>query len=119
MSKHIWITGDPVLRQRAAEVPLDKIKSNEVANVIKQMKNVLRSFNLVGLAAPQIGVASRIIVMEASEQLREKYPTAMYKARGCEVLPMTVSDWSIWFVSIFADSKFNFCIFLNCFAYYF
>lgn len=66
------------------------------------MKKVLRSYNLVGLAAPQIGIPSRIIVMEASEQLKEKYPAAIYKARGCEILPMTVSDWSIEFDCMFA-----------------
>lgn len=56
------------------------------------MKKVLRSYNFVGISAPQIGIASRVIVIEASEQLREKYPAAVYKARGCEILPMTVSD---------------------------
>lgn len=88
----VEITGDPILRHRAAEIPLDKITSSEIFNLIKQMKKVLRGYNLVGIAAPQIGIASRIIVMEASEQLKEKYPAAVYKARGCEILPMTVSD---------------------------
>lgn len=83
--------GDPVLRHRATEIPLEKISSKEIVDLIAQMKKVLRSYNLVGLAAPQIGIAYRIIVMEASEQLKEKYPTAVYKARGCEILPMTVS----------------------------
>lgn len=85
-------SGDPILRHRAAEVPLNKINSSEIVNLIKQMKKVLRSYNFVGIAAPQIGVASRIIVMEASEQLKERYPAAVYKARGCEILPMTVCD---------------------------
>lgn len=58
-------------------------------------------FLKVGLAAPQIGVGLRIIVMESSEQLKEKYPAAVYKARGCEILPMTVSD------SIELDFNFN------------
>lgn len=92
MNEYVKITGDPILRHRAAEVPLDKIKSTEIVSLIKQMQKVLRSYNLVGLAAPQIGVPARIIVLEASEQLKEKYPAAIYKARGCEVLPMTVSD---------------------------
>lgn len=65
------------------------------------MKQVLRRYNLVGISAPQIGVPSRIILLEASEQLREKYPAAVYKARGCEILPMTVSDW----LHLFACSK--------------
>lgn len=90
--KYVENIGDPILRHRAAEIPLDKINSSEIVDLIKQMKKVLRSFSLVGIAAPQIGVASRIIVIEASEQLKEKYPAAVYKARGCEILPMTVCD---------------------------
>lgn len=43
------ITGDPILRHRADEVPLENINSNEIGTLIKQMKNVLRSYNLVNL----------------------------------------------------------------------
>lgn len=83
--------GDPVLRQRAPEVPLDKIKSDEIKKLVAQMKSVLRNYNLVGLAAPQIGVSYRVIVMEASEQLKEKYPKTVYDNRQMSLLPMTVS----------------------------
>lgn len=83
--------GDPVLRQTAPEVPLDKIKSDEIKKLIAQMKIVLRNYNLVGLAAPQIGVSYRVIVIEASEQLKEKYPKVVYNARQMSLFPMTVS----------------------------
>lgn len=83
--------GDPILRNQAAEVPITMINSNEIKNLIAQMKKVLRNYNLVGIAAPQIGVPSRVIVMEASEQLLEKYPTAVYQARQMSILPLTVS----------------------------
>ncbi|XP_031616903.1 peptide deformylase, mitochondrial-like [Contarinia nasturtii] len=87
--KHCVQVGDPVLRCRAAEVPVEKIKSDEVQQLIKQMKNVLHHYNLLGLAAPQIGVSSRVIIMEATEQLREKYPKDVYTNRQMSILPLT------------------------------
>lgn len=79
------------MRQIAPEVPLDKIKSNEIKTLISQMKKVLHAYNLVGIAAPQIGVSYRIICMESPEQLKERYPAVIYKTRQMDVLPMTVS----------------------------
>lgn len=87
----LHIAGDPILRQIAPEVPKDKIKSNEIKTLISQMKNVLHAYNLVGIAAPQIGVSYRIICMESPEQLKERYPAAVYKTRQMDILPMTVS----------------------------
>lgn len=69
---------------------MEKIKSDEIQNVIKQMKKVLRDYNLVGIAAPQIGVSHRIIIMEFREELKEKYPLDIYRNRQMEILPMTV-----------------------------
>lgn len=86
-----FIAGDPILRQKAPEVPLDKIKSDEIQNLIKQMKKVQRAYKLVGIAAPQIGVSYRIICIESPEELKDKYPTAVYKTRQMDILPMTVS----------------------------
>lgn len=47
--------GDPILRNKAAEVPVDSINNDEIQKLVAQMKKVLHSYNLVGLAAPQIG----------------------------------------------------------------
>lgn len=79
------------MRCRAAEVPVEKIKSDEIQQLIKQMKSVLNDYELVGLAAPQIGISSRIIIMEASERLIEKYPKEVYNSRQMSILPLTVS----------------------------
>lgn len=78
------------MRHRASEVPEDLIKSDAIRNLAKQMKKVLRNYNLVGLAAPQIGVPSRVIVMEAPEQLKKRYPKEIYDSRQMSVLPITV-----------------------------
>lgn len=88
------------MRNVAAEVPLDKIKCDEIQKLVQQMKKVLRNYHLVGIGAPQIGVSYRIIVIEASERLKEKYPAAVYKNRQMDILPMTVGYISILTISL-------------------
>lgn len=69
---------------------MDSIKSAEIQNIISKMKKVHRDYKLVGLAAPQIGISLRIIIIEASEELKEKYPAEVYKNRQMEIMPLTV-----------------------------
>lgn len=88
---HFTQVGDPVLRSRAAEVPEDMLKSKEVELICKQMTDVLHRFDCVGVAAPQIGVSLRIIVMEFREALKEKFSKEVYAARKMSTLPLTVS----------------------------
>ncbi len=57
-------TGDPVLRQRAADVAPEAIGSPEMQRLIASMVEVMRAAPGVGLAAPQIGVSLRVIVVE-------------------------------------------------------
>ena len=57
-------SGDPVLRQKAAEVPTDKITSIEIQKIISDMKEALASQDDgVAIAAPQIAVPMRIFVV--------------------------------------------------------
>lgn len=62
-------TGAPVLRARAAEVPPEQIGSPEMAALIARMIDTMRRAPGVGLAAPQIGVSLRVIVLEDREDL--------------------------------------------------
>lgn len=56
--------GNPVLRQKAEDVPLSEIKSEKVRRVIEDMKAALASqSDGVGLAAPQIAVPLRIFLV--------------------------------------------------------
>ena len=57
-------TGDPVLRARAREVEVERIGSPEMRTLVKKMIATMREAPGVGLAAPQIGVPRRIIVLE-------------------------------------------------------
>lgn len=56
--------GDPILRQTAR--PVTRITS-ETSRLIKKMTTVMRAANGLGLAAPQIGASTRIIVYDANE----------------------------------------------------
>jgi peptide deformylase len=62
-------TGAPVLRARAIEVPQERIKSPEFQTLITTMIATMRAAPGVGLAAPQIGIPWRVIVLEDDERL--------------------------------------------------
>lgn len=78
------------MRLKAQEIPKDLIKSEKIQSIINQMKKVHRDYNLVGIAAPQIGISYRIIIMEFGEKLKEKYPSDVYENRQMSTLPLTV-----------------------------
>ncbi|KAH8330716.1 hypothetical protein KR067_006812 [Drosophila pandora] len=82
--------GDPVLRQRAEEVPEERIDSPEIDQIVDRMVKVLRHYDCVGVAAPQIGVPLRIIVMEFREGKREQYKPEIYEERKMSTLPLAV-----------------------------
>ncbi|WVZ22143.1 hypothetical protein V8G54_000687 [Vigna mungo] len=60
--------GDPVLHEPAREVDPNEIKSEKVQNIIDDMIRVMRKAPGVGLAAPQIGIPFRIIVLEDTKE---------------------------------------------------
>ncbi|MBI2912923.1 MAG: peptide deformylase [Chloroflexi bacterium] len=64
----IRILGDPVLRQKAKRVPKPALSAVEgidasIHSLIQDMIDSMRAANGVGLAAPQIGVSLRVIVI--------------------------------------------------------
>lgn len=89
---HVVQVGDPVLRTEADPVPDDMIDSKDVDMLVEQMVHVLRKFNCVGLAAPQIGIPLRIIALEFKESLKDEFPKPVYEARNMMPLPLTVSS---------------------------
>ena len=72
MSKlKILVAGDPVLRQKAQEVErMDK----KTLRLLDDMAETMYAANGVGLAAPQIGVLKRIVVIDVGEGLIELQP---------------------------------------------
>lgn len=74
--------GHPVLRERSREVDPAEIDSPEIQNLIEDLIETMRDANGAGLAANQIGVLHRVVVMEVDSNPR--YP---YKPR----IPLTVA----------------------------
>ena len=62
-TKPIVIYGDPVLRERAN--PIETI-DQDVKDLVASMIATLKSANGLGLAAPQVGVSSRLFIVDLS-----------------------------------------------------
>jgi peptide deformylase len=61
--------GTPVLRARAEEVPVERIGTPELQELFASMIATMRAAPGVGLAAPQIGIPWRVIVLEDRDEL--------------------------------------------------
>ena len=57
----VRIYGDPVLRKRAAEV---KTFDDALRRRIADMRETMHAYNGVGLAATQVGVLERVLVVD-------------------------------------------------------
>lgn len=64
MKLEVRILGDPVLRQRAVEV---KEISAETRRLVSDMFETMYAEEGVGLAAPQVGISERIIVVDPQQ----------------------------------------------------
>nr|GEV85177.1 peptide deformylase 1a, chloroplastic [Tanacetum cinerariifolium] len=73
--------GDPVLHEPAREVRLEEIGSERVQKIIDDMVKVMRGAPGVGLAAPQIGIPLKIIVLEDTEEYISYAPKEETKAQ--------------------------------------
>ena len=54
----------PLLRQKAKEIPLSEIASDQVQKLIKEMVPTMRQANGLGVAAPQVEQGVRLAVIE-------------------------------------------------------
>jgi len=74
--------GDPVLRKSAEPVRQEDIGSPEIQRLIDDMADTMRDSEGVGLAAPQVNVPKRVILMEVRGG-NPRYP-------GRDEVPLTV-----------------------------
>jgi peptide deformylase len=82
--------GHPVLRDAAKRVPEEMFGSAELASLARTMVEVMRDAPGVGLAAPQIGVGLRVIVMEDVSTTMARLSDAERTERGRVELPLTI-----------------------------
>jgi len=81
-------TGAPVLRSAAQDVPVERISTPEFQALLVKMVETMRAAPGVGLAAPQLGVPWRVLVMEDREELMTALSPAEREER--ERLPVPV-----------------------------
>lgn len=88
--------GNKILRERAKAVP--KITAN-ILKLLDNMADTLYSEKGVGLAAPQVGVGKRVVVIDVGEGLVElinpeiiKFEGQETDTEGCLSIPGTVGD---------------------------
>ena len=72
--------GNPVLRESSKPVG-DELRSSEFQNFIDDLVHTMRTYNGVGIAAPQVGVSKRIFSIEVANNPR--YP-------GKEAFPLCI-----------------------------
>lgn len=82
--------GAPVLRDRAAEVPAEQIASDEIQRLIARMIAAMRDAPGVGLAAPQLGVPLRVLVLEDRPELMAKLGPEELRERERVEVPVRV-----------------------------
>jgi peptide deformylase len=82
--------GAPTLRDRAQDVPRERIATAGFQDLIDGMIAVMRAAPGVGLAAPQIDVALRVIVLEDTETAVGKLTEAERRERERAPFPLRV-----------------------------
>lgn len=80
-SPEIVKAGDPVLHEPAREVDPEEIGSDRIQKIIDDMVKAMRMAPGVGLAAPQIGIPLRIIVLEDTKEYISYQPKEEAKAQ--------------------------------------
>ena len=80
-TKEIVLFGNPVLRKKAR--PITNFRKNDLAKLLADMKEILYAAEgRAGLAAPQIGVLKKVIVMDCGSGLIELINPEILETRG-------------------------------------
>jgi peptide deformylase len=82
--------GDPVLRKKARPLTPDEIRSASCRQLIDLMRQTMHDAPGVGLAAPQIGLALQLAVIEDREELLKGLDPKALAERERRPVPFTV-----------------------------
>ena len=58
---------DEILRKKSREVDLDEITGDKIQSLIDDMIETMRHYNGVGLAAVQVGILKRVVVIDVED----------------------------------------------------
>jgi peptide deformylase len=90
MPLNIVQIGAIVLRQRARSLSIEKIRSREIQRLIENMRETMYKAPGVGLAAPQIGKALQISVIEDKPEYVKEIDPKILKERERTPVPFHV-----------------------------
>jgi peptide deformylase len=80
---------DPVLRRKARKVT--EVDA-DVRRLIHEMVETMREAPGVGLAAPQVGISSRILVVEFGDEEDEEAPKKLYALVNPEIVEVSEDE---------------------------
>src|SRR5215472_9555790 len=83
-------SGEPVLREAARPLSSEEIASQEIQRLIEAMKETMRQAPGVGLAAPQVGYALQLAVVEDRAEYLEGMSPATLAERERQPVPFHV-----------------------------
>jgi peptide deformylase len=82
--------GEPVLRAQARQLTREEIVSDEIRRLIRDMHETMRDAPGVGLAAPQVGVALQLALIEDREELLSSLPAEELAEKERKPVPFHV-----------------------------
>lgn len=90
MVREIRKIGDPVLRRKAKKV--EKV-TKETRKLIDDMLETMRASHGIGLAAPQVGVSQRVVVLEIEKKEDNPGSGVTYTLVNPEVVKQSEESW--------------------------
>jgi peptide deformylase len=90
MSLQIMQAGEEVLRGEARELSREEILSDKIQELVAFMRDTMRHAPGVGLAAPQVGIALQLAVIEDCEEYHKKLTQAQLLERERKPVPFHV-----------------------------
>lgn len=87
MKIEIVQAGNPVLRQRARQLSVAEIRSREMQKLMDAMRTCMHEAPGVGLAAPQLGLALQLAVIEDREEYHKDVSEALLAERERRPVP--------------------------------
>jgi peptide deformylase len=82
--------GEEVLRGEARQLSREEIVSDKIQELIVHMRDTMRHAPGVGLAAPQVGIAVQLAVIEDREEYQKKLTPAQLSERERKPIPFHV-----------------------------
>jgi peptide deformylase len=82
--------GEPVLRGQARQLTREEIIADEIQRLIRDMRETMRDAPGVGLAAPQVGMALQLAVIEDRDELLSSLPVEELVEKEREAVPFHV-----------------------------